>query len=63
MIRRGLQVVYDLACILDSMDQGKHAWPRPSPFLSKDFASFNRPRLISTTLLMHGWGVLTALSC
>ena len=62
MIPRGLNVVYDLACILDSMDQGKHAWPRSSALMSKDFGSFNRPSLISTTLLMHGWGVLTALS-
>ena len=48
--------------ILDSMDAAKHAWPRSHNMLAKDFSSFNRPRLTSTTMILHGHSVVTALS-
>ena len=48
--------------ILDSMDAAKHAWPRSRSMQSKEFASFVRPRLTSTSLIVHGYMVLLALS-
>ena len=51
-----------LTLILDSMDQGKHAWPRSQCMLSKEFASWSRPRLSNTTVLAHGHLVMTVLS-
>ena len=51
-----------LCGILDSMDAAKHAWPRSEMMKSKDFNSFNRPRLTSTTLLLHGHLCLVGLS-
>ena len=53
---------YNLCCILDSMDQAKHAWPRSQAMQAKAFNSWGRPRLISTTLIAHGHMMLTALS-
>lgn len=53
---------YTLSCILDSMDQGKHAWPKSLNLQSKEFSSFSRPRLASTTLIIHGHALITALS-
>ena len=52
----------EVTAILDSMDAQKHAWPRSRSMACKEFASFNRPRLTSTTLLVHGHMVLVALS-
>ena len=51
-----------VTAILDSMDAQKHSWPRSRCMQCKEFASFNRPRLTSTTLLVHGHLILTALS-
>ena len=53
---------FDVCCILDSMDQAKHSWPRSTTMLSKTFGSFPRPRLTSTTVIVHGHAVVTALS-
>jgi len=52
----------EITAILDSMDAAKHAWPRSRSMNSKVFSSFNRPRLTSTSLLVHGHMVLLALS-
>lgn len=53
----------DVVCmILDSMGAAKHAWPRATAMLSKELVNFNRPRLTSTTLLVHGHMCLTCLS-
>ena len=51
-----------LTVILDSMDQGKHSWPRSGVMQSKEFCSWSRPRLSSTTMIAHGFLVLTVLS-
>ena len=51
-----------ITCILDSMDQAKHSWPRSKAMQAKQFANFNRPRLIQTTMLCHGHGMVMALS-
>ena len=48
--------------IIDSMDAAKHAWPRTKNMSAKEFSSFNRPRLTSTTLILHGHSVTLALS-
>ena len=48
--------------ILDSMDQAKHCWPRSEAMSSKDFNSWGRPKMSSTTLILHGYGVVGALS-
>ena len=52
----------EITCILDSMDSAKHSWPRSRAMSSKEFGSFNRPRLTSTTLIVHGHMLLLALS-
>lgn len=52
----------EITCIVDSMDAQKHAWPRSTNMASKEFGSFQRPRLTSTTLLIHGHLALVALS-
>lgn len=44
------------------MDSQKHSWPRSRSMSSKEFSSFARPRLSSTTLLIHGFLCLVALS-
>ena len=51
-----------ISCIVDGMDQQKHSCPRSEAMSSKEFNSWNRPRLQSTTLIVHGHCVLTALS-
>jgi len=48
--------------ILDGMDQQKHAYPKSSSMSSKEFASWARPRLASTTVIVHGHAVLMGLS-
>lgn len=44
------------------MDAQKHSWPRSRNMSSKEFSSFSRPRLASTTLIIHGFSVTTALT-
>lgn len=51
-----------VTCILDSMDQQKHCWPRSEAMNSKEFNSWGRPKMSSTTLILHGHGIVTALS-
>lgn len=51
-----------VTCIIDSMDQGKHAWPRSASMQAKEFCNWSRPRLSSTTLLIHGFQCLTVMS-
>lgn len=46
--------VFTICGILDSMDVAKHAWPRTPLMLSKQLCTFNRPKLTSTTFLIHG---------
>ena len=46
-----------LSLVIDSIDQQKFAWPRARFLLSKDFSTFNRPRLHCTAVIAHGWGV------
>ena len=51
-----------VTAILDSMDAAKHSWPFCQAMQSKEFASWVRPRMSSTTLLIHGFLALTVLS-
>ena len=51
-----------VCAIVDSMDAQKHSWPRSQTMNSKEFSSFCRPRLTSTTMLIHGHEVIVALS-
>ena len=52
----------EITAIIDSMDAQKHAFPRSRSMSSKEFARFNRPRLTSTSVILHGHMVLIALS-
>lgn len=54
--------VNHISMILDGMDQQKHAYPKSSSMSSKEFASWVRPRLASTTVIAHGHAVLMGLS-
>lgn len=51
-----------ITMILDSMGAQRHSWPRSQCMAAKEFSSFNRPRLANTTLIIHGFAVVTALS-
>lgn len=51
-----------LSCILDSMDMAKYAWPKSHIMNAKEFASWARPRMACTTLLVHGHLSLTVLT-
>jgi hypothetical protein len=51
-----------ITAILDSMDAQKHSWPRSKNMNSKEFCSFTRPRLTSTSLIIHGHSITLALS-
>ena len=53
---------YKICGILDSMDQQKHGWPKAPELYAKEFASFNKPRLAHTALVIHGYSVNIALS-
>lgn len=44
--------------ITDGMDQSKFSLPRHEAMRSKDFASFQRPRLHISAAIAHGWSVL-----
>lgn len=54
--------VQHICGILDSMDQAKHCWPRSEAMNSKDFCNWIRPKMSSTTFLIHGCGAVVALS-
>ena len=51
-----------VSCILDGMDQSKHCYPRSQCLQAKEFNTWVRPRLQSTTLICHGHSILVALS-
>lgn len=61
-LQSSYQQVTTICCILDSFDAAKHSWPRSRKMDSKEFASFNRPRLSSTSLIIHAHHVTTCLS-
>ena len=48
--------------VIDSMDAAKHSWPRSQLLSAKDFSAMNKPRLTSTTLVLHGHCLCLALS-
>lgn len=52
----------EVTAILDSMGAQRYCWPRSRAMASKEFGSFHRPPLTSTTLMIHGHLVLVALS-
>lgn len=52
----------EVTAILDSFDQAKHAFPRSEAMSAKDFNSWARPKMSATTLILHGDGVVHALS-
>lgn len=54
--------IFTICAILDSMDMAKHAWPRTELILSKELCKFNRPKLTSTSLLIHGHACTINLS-
>lgn len=58
----GLSITHEITGIIDSMDAQKHAWPRSQNMNSKEFSSWARPRMSSTTLLLHGHGLMLCLS-
>ena len=51
-----------LTIILDSMDQQKFAFPRHFCFLAKEWQKFIRPRLVVTTVIVHGWFTMLFIS-
>ena len=51
-----------ITAILDSMGVERHSWPKAKCMSSKEFASWARPTLSSTSLLIHGHVALTVLS-
>ena len=51
-----------VTAIIDSMDCAKHSWPKAQCMSAKEFASWPRPKLSSTTLLIHGFVQLTVMS-
>ena len=54
--------VGELCCILDSMDMQKYAWPKSKIMLAKEFATWARPRMACTSMLIHGHVAFTALT-
>ena len=51
-----------VTAIIDSMEAAKHSWPKTPTMFSKEFNNWGRPRLSSTSLLIHGHLALTVLS-
>ena len=51
-----------ISCIIDAMDQAKHAYPKGEALSAKEFSSWVRPRLQATTLICHGHAILVGLS-
>ena len=58
----GGAAINHISCIVDGMDQSKHAYPRSASMGSKEFSSWSRPRLAATTLISHGHAVIVGLS-
>lgn len=56
------KVPHEITIIIDSFDQAKHSWPKSQTLQAKEFSAVHRPRLASTTIIVHGYYVLTSLS-
>ena len=54
--------IFCVTGILDSMDMAKYCWPRSPTMLSKELCTFNRPKMSSTALLLHGHSCTFSLS-
>ena len=54
--------VTEVSLILDSMDQAKHCYPRSECMGSKEFQQFYRPKMMNTSIIIHGHAVLVGLS-
>ena len=52
----------DLLLIVDGMDQGKFADPRHRALKAKEFANFQRPRAHVIGCILHGRGILFAVT-
>lgn len=52
----------DLLLIVDGMDQGKFAFPRHRALKAKEFANFQRPRAHVIGCILHGRGILFAVT-
>ena len=52
----------DLLLIVDGMDQGKFAFPRHRALKAKEFANFQRPRAHVIGCLIHGYGIVFAVT-
>ena len=48
--------------IVDGMDQQKHCYPKSEAMSSKEFHSWARPRMSSSTVIAHGHAVVMGLS-
>ena len=53
---------HTITCICDGMDQSKYAIPRCAITKSKEFSTFQRPRLHCSCLIIHGYDVVFAVS-
>lgn len=51
-----------ISMICDGMDQAKHCYPKGEALNAKEFGSWARPRLQSTTAIAHGHSILVGLS-
>lgn len=51
-----------VSMILDSMDQAKHCYPRSESMGSKEFQQFYKPKMMNTSVIIHGHAVLVGLS-
>ena len=56
------QKTLSVTCITDGMDQSKFNLPRTELMRSKEFASFQRPRLHVSALIAHGWFTIFQVS-
>ena len=46
-----------LTIIIDSMDKSKLVWPQYAFLMPKSIAGLNRPRMVLTAAIAHGWTV------
>ena len=54
--------VAEICCIIDSMDMQKYSWPQTGVMAAKEFNSWPRPRMSTTSCLIHGHAAFTALT-
>lgn len=57
-----LRCITHIVIIADGMDQMKFSYPRSSLMTSKDFCTFQRPKLQVTGCIVHGYGLYFAVS-